>query len=255
MEAILTVTDLRRIYGRGGAATRALDGVSFTLEPGEFVGVMGPSGSGKTTLLNCISTIDRPTSGSIVIDGRELTGLRGKELAKFRRERLGFIFQDCNLLDTLTAFENIALSLSIVKAPAGEIPGRVRETAALLGISDCLDKYPYQMSGGQQQRCAAARAMVTRPALVLADEPTGALDSKSSRLLLDRLEELNWELGTTILMVTHDAFTASCCRRVVFLRDGQIFLELRREGRDRRAFFQQIIRVVSQMGGEMEDVL
>ncbi len=255
MEAILTVTDLRRIYGRGGAATRALDGVSFTLEPGEFVGVMGPSGSGKTTLLNCISTIDRPTSGSIVIDGRELTGLRGKELAKFRRERLGFIFQDCNLLDTLTAFENIALSLSIVKAPAGEIPGRVRETAALLGISDCLDKYPYQMSGGQQQRCAAARAIVTRPALVLADEPTGALDSKSSRLLLDRLEELNWELGTTILMVTHDAFTASCCRRVVFLRDGQIFLELRREGRDRRAFFQQIIRVVSQMGGEMEDVL
>ena len=255
MEAILTVTDLRRIYGRGGAATRALDGVSLTLEPGEFVGVMGPSGSGKTTLLNCISTIDRPTSGSIVIDGRELTGLRGKELAKFRRERLGFIFQDCNLLDTLTAFENIALSLSIVKAPAGEIPGRVRETAALLGISDCLDKYPYQMSGGQQQRCAAARAIVTRPALVLADEPTGALDSKSSRLLLDRMEELNRELGATILMVTHDAFTASCCRRVVFLRDGQIFLELRREGRDRRAFFQQIIRVVSQMGGEMEDVL
>ena len=255
MEAILTVSDLRRVYGRGGAATRALDGVSLTLEPGEFVGVMGPSGSGKTTLLNCISTIDRLTSGSIVIDGRELTSLRGKELAKFRRERLGFIFQDCNLLDTLTAFENIALSLSIVKAPAGEIPGRVRETAALLGISDCLDKYPYQMSGGQQQRCAAARAIVTRPALVLADEPTGALDSKSSRLLLDRLEELNRELGTTILMVTHDAFTASCCRRVVFLRDGQIFLELRREGRDRRAFFQQIIRVVSQMGGEMEDVL
>ncbi len=164
----------------------------------------------------------------------------GKELAQFRRERLGFIFQDCNLLDTLTAFENIALALSIVKAPAGEIPGRVRETAALLGISDCLDKYPYQMSGGQQQRCAAARAIVTRPALVLADEPTGALDSKSSRLLLDRLEELNQELGATILMVTHDAFTASCCRRVVFLRDGQIFLELRRgEGEDRRAFFQK----------------
>ena len=241
-------------YPRRGKGP-VLEHVNLTLEPGEFVGVMGPSGSGKTTLLNCISTIDRPTSGSIVIDGRELTGLRGKELAKFRRERLGFIFQDCNLLDTLTAFENIALSLSIVKAPAGEIPGRVRETAALLGISDCLDKYPYQMSGGQQQRCAAARAIVTRPALVLADEPTGALDSKSSRLLLDRMEELNRELGATILMVTHDAFTASCCRRVVFLRDGQIFLELRREARDRRAFFQQIIRVVSQMGGEMEDVL
>ena len=255
MEEILTVTDLTRVYGKGTAATRALDGVSLSLEAGEFVGVMGPSGSGKTTLLNCVSTIDRPTSGSIVIDGMELTGLTGRELSRFRRERLGFIFQDCNLLDTLTAFENIALSLSIVRAPAGEIEGRVKEMANLLGISDCLDKYPYQMSGGQQQRCAAARAMVTRPALVLADEPTGALDSKSARLLLDRLEELNRDLGATILMVTHDAFTASCCRRVVFLRDGKIFLELRREGEDRRAFFQKIIRVVTELGGEMEDVL
>ena len=255
MEEILTVTDLTRVYGKGTAAARALDGVSLPLEAGEFVGVMGPSGSGKTTLLNCVSTIDRPTSGSIVIDGKELTGLTGRELSRFRRERLGFIFQDCNLLDTLTAFENIALSLSIVRAPAGEIEGRVKEMANLLGISDCLDKYPYQMSGGQQQRCAAARAMVTRPALVLADEPTGALDSRSSKLLLDRLEELNREMGATILMVTHDAFTASCCRRVVFLRDGRIFLELRREGEDRRAFFRKIIRVVSEMGGEMADVL
>ena len=255
MEEILTVTDLTRVYGKGTAATRALDGVSLSLEAGEFVGVMGPSGSGKTTLLNCVSTIDRPTSGSIVIDGKELTGLTGRELSRFRRERLGFIFQDCNLLDTLTAFENIALSLSIVRAPAGEIEGRVKEMANLLGISDCLDKYPYQMSGGQQQRCAAARAMVTRPALVLADEPTGALDSRSSKLLLDRLEELNREMGATILMATHDAFTASCCRRVVFLRDGRIFLELRREGEDRRAFFRKIIRVVSEMGGEMADVL
>ena len=255
MEEILTVTDLTRVYGKGTAAARALDGVSLSLEAGEFVGVMGPSGSGKTTLLNCVSTIDRPTSGSIVIDGKELTGLTGRELSRFRRERLGFIFQDCNLLDTLTAFENIALSLSIVRAPAGEIEGRVKEMANLLGISDCLDKYPYQMSGGQQQRCAAARAMVTRPALVLADEPTGALDSRSSKLLLDRLEELNREMGATILMVTHDAFTASCCRRVVFLRDGRIFLELRREGEDRRAFFRKIIRVVSEMGVEMADVL
>ena len=255
MEEILKVTDLKRVYGKGSAATRALDGVSLSLAAGEFVGVMGQSGSGKTTLLNCVSTIDRPTSGSIVIDGRELTRLKGKELAKFRRERLGFIFQDCNLLDTLTAFENIALALSIVKAPAGEIEGRVQEIAGLLGISDCLSKYPYQMSGGQQQRCAAARAMVTHPALVLADEPTGALDSKSAKLLLDRLEVLNRERGATILMVTHDAFTASCCRRVVFLRDGRIFLELRREGEDRRAFFQKIIRVVSEMGGEMADVL
>ena len=255
MEEILRVKDLTRVYGRGSGATRALDGVSLSLEAGEFVGVMGPSGSGKTTLLNCVSTIDRPSTGSIRIDGRELTGLKGKELAKFRRERLGFIFQDCNLLDTLTAGENIALALSITGAPADRIFGQVREMAELLGIADCLDKYPYQMSGGQQQRCAAARAVVTHPALVLADEPTGALDSRSARLLLERLEELNRDMGATILMVTHDAFTASCCGRVVFLRDGRIFLELRREGDDRRTFFQKIIRVVTEMGGEMADVL
>ena len=255
MAEILTVTDLRRVYGKGGAAARALDGVSLSLEAGEFVGVMGPSGSGKTTLLNCVSTIDRPTSGSIVIDGQELTRLKGRELAKFRRERLGFIFQNCNLLDTLTAYENIALSLSILRFPAQKIDQRVREMAELLDIAGCLGKYPYQMSGGQQQRCAAARAMVTRPALVLADEPTGALDSQSARLLLDRLEELNMELGATILMVTHDAFTASCCQRVVFLRDGQLYLELRRGGDSRKAFFQKIIQAVTGMGGGMADVL
>ena len=255
MAEILTVTDLKKVYGKGGSLTRALDGVSLSLEAGEFVGVMGPSGSGKTTLLNCVSTIDRPSAGSIVIDGKELTRLKGKELARFRRERLGFIFQDCNLLDTLTTYENIALSLSIIRLPAHKIDKRVREMADFLGIADCLDKYPYQMSGGQQQRCAAARAMVTRPALVLADEPTGALDSKSSQLLLDRLEELNRELGATILMVTHDAFTASCCRRVVFLQDGQIFLELHRGSDSRKAFFQKIIRVVTEMGGGMADVL
>ena len=255
MAEILKVTDLKKAYGRGGAVTRALDGVSLSLEAGEFVGVMGPSGSGKTTLLNCVSTIDRPTSGSIVIDGRELTRLKGRELAKFRRERLGFICQDCTLLDTLTTSENIALSLSIIRAPAQKIDKRVREMAEFLGIADCLEKYPYQMSGGQQQRCAAARAMVTRPALVLADEPTGALDSKASSMLLGRLEALNRELGTTILMVTHDAFTASCCRRVVFLRDGQLFLELHRDGNDRKRFFQKIIQVVTEMGGGMADVL
>ncbi len=255
MSEILTVTDLKKVYGKGGSLTRALDGVSLSLEAGEFVGVMGPSGSGKTTLLNCVSTIDRPSAGSIVIDGKELTRLKGKELAKFRRERLGFIFQDCNLLDTLTTYENIALSLSIIRAPAQKIDRRVREMADFLGIADCLDKYPYQMSGGQQQRCAAARAMVTHPALVLADEPTGALDSKSSQLLLDRLEELNMELGATILMVTHDAFTASCCRRVVFLRDGKLFLELHRGNDSRKVFFKKIIQVVTEMGGGMADVL
>ena len=238
MEEILKVTDLKKVYGKRGAATTALNGVSFSLRGGEYVGIMGASGSGKTTLLNCVSTIDRPTSGSILVDGKELSDLRGKELARFRRERLGFIFQDCNLLDTLTAFENIALALSIVRTPAGEIREQVEENARLLGIQDCLDKYPYQMSGGQQQRCAAAR-----------------LDSRSARMLLERLEELNQIRQTTILMVTHDAFTASCCHRVIFLRDGQIFLELSRGGMDRRAFFAQIIRVVSQLGGEMEDVL
>ena len=255
MQEILKVQGVTKTYGGRGAATTALKGITFTVGEGEFVGIMGPSGSGKTTLLNCVATIDRPTSGSIAIGGEEVTALPQGKLAAFRREKLGFIFQDCNLLDTLTAFENIALALSIAGAPTGEIRGRAEEMARLLGIGDCLDKYPYQMSGGQQQRCAAARAVVTRPDLVLADEPTGALDSKSARLLLDRLEELNREMGATILMVTHDAFTASCCRRVVFLQDGQIFLELRREGQDRRAFFQRIIRVVSQLGGEMEDVL
>ena len=255
MEPILTVSHLQKVYGAKGSRTQALSDLSFTVEEGEFTGIMGASGSGKTTLLNCISTIDRPTGGTITVDGTDLTALKGKALSRFRRERLGFIFQDCNLLDTLTAFENIALSLSIVGTPAGEIRPRVEETAQLLGIGDCLDKYPYQMSGGQQQRCAAARAIVTHPALVLADEPTGALDSKSARMLLERLEVLNRERGTTILMVTHDAFTASCCRRVVFLRDGQIFQELSRGELDRRAFFAQIIRVITQLGGEMEDVL
>ena len=252
---MLQVRNIEKYYGSKNNVTKALDRVSFEVDDGEFIAIMGASGSGKTTLLNCISTIDTVSAGDILLDGESIAALPPRELARFRRERLGFIFQDCNLLDTLTAGENIALALSIVKAPAQEIDGRVKEMAGLLGISDCLNKYPYQMSGGQQQRCAAARAMVTRPALVLADEPTGALDSKSAKLLLDRLEHLNREMGATILMVTHDAFTASCCRRVVFLRDGQIFLELRRGGEDRRAFFQKIIRVVSEMGGEMADVL
>lgn len=255
MEPILSVEHLRRDYGGRGSVTHAVDDVSFSVERGEFVGIMGASGSGKSTLLNCIATIDTPTAGHIRVEGQDVTALKGRSLSRFRRERLGFVFQDCNLLDTLTAFENIALALTIRGTPAGEIEGRVKETAELLGITDCLNKYPYQMSGGQRQRTAAARAIITDPALVLADEPTGALDSRSSRLLLERLEVLNRERGATILMVTHDAFTASCCRRVVFLRDGKIFTQLERGGGDRRTFFQQIIRVVTQLGGEMEDVL
>ena len=239
MEEILSVRDLKRVYGRGAAATQALGGVSLSVEQGEFVGIMGPSGSGKTTLLNCIATIDRPTSGSIRVGGQELTGLRGRALTRFRRERLGFIFQDCNLLDTLTAFENIALALAITKAPAGEIEGRVREMAQRLGIEDCLDKYPYQMSGGQQQRCAAARAMVTRPDLVLADEPTGALDSRATDSLLRLFNEIN-ENGQTILMVTHSVMAASHAGRVLFIKDGEVFHQIYRGGNSNQELYQKI---------------
>ena len=255
MDAILTVEHLQKYYGSRGSVTRAIDDVNLRVEPGEFVGIMGASGSGKTTLLNCISTIDAPTSGRIFVEGRDITTLKSRELSRFRRERLGFVFQDCNLLDTLTAFENIALALTILRTPAGEIEPRVRETAALLGISNCLKKYPYQLSGGERQRTAAARAIITRPDLVLADEPTGALDSKSARLLLERFEALNAEQGATILMVTHDAFTASYCHRILFIKDGRLFTELNRGSDGRKVFFERILEVVTLLGGDAGDVL
>ena len=255
MEPILTVTHLQKYYGARSSVTRAIDDLSFSVQPGEFVGIMGASGSGKTTLLNCIATIDRPTAGHIIVDGADITAMKNKALSKFRRERLGFVFQDCNLLDTLTAFENIALALTIRKTPPGEIEGRVRETAELLGLADCLNQYPYQLSGGQRQRTAAARAIITDPALVLADEPTGALDSKSAKLLLDRFEVLNRQRAATILMVTHDAFTASYCHRILFLQDGAIFSQLERGSRSRRDFFREIIGVVTALGGDQSDVL
>ncbi len=255
MEPILNVHGLQKIYGGRGTRTKALQGLDLRVFPGEFVGVMGPSGSGKTTLLNCISTIDSPTAGSILVDGSELTALKGKALSKFRRERLGFIFQDCNLLDTLTGLENIALALTIGGAEPRSVERRSREAARLLGVEDVLDKFPYQMSGGQQQRVAAARAMVTGPALILADEPTGALDSKSTGMLLRQLDKLNREEGVTILLVTHDAFTASWCRRILFLRDGELYRELHRGEMDRKAFFREILSVVSELGGDSGDVL
>ena len=232
---------------------RVLSNAEKYLADGKLHIVAAP-GSGKTTLLNVLSTIDRPTSGVITVEGTEVTALRGKALSRFRRERLGFIFQDCNLLDTLTGFENIALALTILGAPAGEVEQRVRASAALLGLEKVLDKYPYQMSGGEQQRVAAARAIVGRPALVLADEPTGALDSKSAGQLLRQLDQLNREQGTTILMVTHDAFTASWCRRILFIQDGVLFRELRRGDQDRRTFFAQILGVVGALGGDAADV-
>lgn len=255
MESVLSVHELTKTYGGRGSVTRALDGLSFQVTPGEFVGIMGASGSGKSTLLNCVSTIDRPTSGQIIIDGQELTRLKSGALSRFRRERLGFIFQDCNLLDTLTAFENIALALTILKAPARDIQDRVRQTAGMLGIERVLDKFPYQLSGGERQRVAAARAIITHPALILADEPTGALDSKAARMLLERLDDLNREQGATILMVTHDSFTASWCSRILFIQDGRIYSQLERGADDRRAFFGRILSVVSQLGGDCSNVL
>lgn len=252
MQPILLAEHLEKTYGGRGSTTYALRDLSLAVEPGDFVGVMGASGSGKTTLLNCLSTIDRPTGGRIVVDGREVTALKGRELARFRRERLGFIFQDCNLLDTLTAFENIALALTILGRPPRDIEGQVLDTARLLGIEGVLSRFPYQLSGGERQRVAAARAIITDPALILADEPTGALDSRSARLLLERLALLNREREATILMVTHDAFTASWCRRILFIRDGTLFRQLERGEEDRRSFFARIMAVVAQLGGDSD---
>ena len=255
MQAILTVKHIEKYYGNRGNVTKAVDDISFSVQKGEFIGIMGASGSGKTTLLNCISTIDTVTAGHIFVENLDITALSQKRLSRFRREQLGFIFQDFNLLDTLTAFENIALALTIIKTPAKEIEPRVQSIAATLEITDVLKKYPYQMSGGQRQRVAAARAMVTNPSLVLADEPTGALDSKSSRMLLESFESLNQQLGATILMVTHDAFTASYCHRILFIKDGKIFSELVRGGDSRKTFFNKIIEVVTLLGGDNSDVL
>lgn len=254
MNNILNVEKVEKYYGNKGNITKAIDNISFKVEKGEFVGIMGPSGSGKTTLLNCISTIDNVTTGHITINGQDITKLKAKEIEEFRREELGFIFQDFNLLDTLTAYENIALALTIQKRKGSEIDKLIKKIAEKLEITEVLKKYPFQMSGGQKQRVASARALVTGPSLMLADEPTGALDSKSSRLLLDSFERLNNEFQTTILMVTHDAFTASYAQRILFIKDGRIFNELIRGSDSRKEFFNKIIEVVTLLGGDIGDV-
>lgn len=251
---VLRVENIEKYYGKRGNITKAIDNISFTVESGEFIGVMGPSGSGKTTLLNCISTIDKVTSGYIKISDKDITKLNSKNIAKFRREKLGFIFQDFNLLDTLTTYENIALALTIQRLNHKEIEKRVKEVADKLNISDILNKYPYEISGGQKQRVASARAIVTKPEIVLADEPTGALDSKSAKMLLESLEHLNKELDATIMMVTHDAFTASYASRILFIKDGKIFNELIRGNDSRKEFFNKIIEVVTLLGGDQRDV-
>ena len=255
MSNILEVKNIEKYYGNKANLTKAIDNISFNVTKGEFVGIMGASGSGKTTLLNCISTIDRVTAGKIVIDGKDITKLKGNHINKFRREELGFIFQDFNLLDTLTSYENIAIALTIQKANPRQIDEKVKEVAEKLNITDILNKYPYQISGGQKQRVASARAIITNPKLVLADEPTGALDSKSARQLLETFENLNQNLGATILMVTHDAFTASYADRIIFIKDGKIFNELIKGEDTRKQFFEKIIEVQTLLGGDLNDVI
>ena len=254
MQEVLEVKNIEKYYGNKGNLTKAIDNISFNIAKGEFVGIMGASGSGKSTLLNCISTIDRVTSGNIKVNGEEITKLKGNKLNKFRREELGFIFQDFNLLDTLSCYENIALALTIQKVPAKEIQKRVDDVAEKLGITEILKKYPYQVSGGQKQRVASARAIITNPKLILADEPTGALDSKAARMLLENFEYLNKVMNATILMVTHDAFTASYANRILFIKDGKIFTELVRGNNTRKQFFNQILDVVALLGGDVRDV-
>ena len=252
---MLEIRGVTKVYLTGGIKRTVLNKISINFRENEFASILGPSGSGKTTLLNLISTIDKVTAGEIFVDGENITKLKGNSLNKFRRDKLGFIFQDFNLLDTLTGYENISLSLAIQNVPASTQKKRIDEIASKLGITKILNKYPYQMSGGEKQRIASARAIITNPSLILADEPTGALDSKSSKQLLSSFEYLNKELNSTILMVTHDAFTASYASRVIFIKDGKIFNEIQKGDSDRRELFDSIIDVVTLLGGEMNDAL
>lgn len=248
--SILSVNHLQKFYKSKGTVTKAVDNISFDVQQGEYIGIMGASGSGKTTLLNCISTIDSATAGHIYIQDRDITTLKENQIAQFRRKRLGFIFQSFNLLDTLNGRDNIALALAINGIKPKKIPALIQQVAKDLEILDILDKYPYEMSGGQQQRIACARAIVTNPSLILADEPTGALDSKSAGMLLASLKIMNETKKATILMVTHDAFTASHCKRILFIKDGQIFNELVKGNKERKEFFDEIMAVVSFLGGD-----
>lgn len=252
---MLHVQNIEKYYGNKNNVTKALDRISFTVEDGEFIAIMGASGSGKTTLLNCISTIDTVSAGSILLDGEDIAELPQGELARFRRERLGFVFQDFNLLDTLTLEENIGLALTINHADSHTVQKKVREVAQRLDIEDELAKFPYQVSGGQKQRAACARAMVAGQSLILADEPTGALDSKASKTLLEVMTKMNCEMGATILMVTHDAYSACYASRVLFLKDGRLFNELIRGERTRPVFYHEILDVLALLGGDVSDVI
>lgn len=250
---VLIGRKIRKTYGKKSNAQEVLKGIDLEVKEGEFVGIMGPSGSGKTTLLNVLCSIDFPTEGIVEINGQNLRGMKEKALANFRREQLGFIFQDYNLLETLTVKENILLPLSISKIPNVAAENRLKEIVGLLGISDILNKYPNEISGGQKQRTSAARALIANPTLVFADEPTGALDSKSATALLTNLENINQKKSVTIMMVTHDSVAASFCSRVLFLKDGQIYTELYRGDKTRNEFFQQILNTQSVLGGDGYD--
>ncbi|MWV44175.1 ATP-binding cassette domain-containing protein [Paenibacillus sp. HJL G12] len=255
MKTILQAINVNKTFGTKGNIYTALQHINLSIEEGEFVGIMGPSGAGKSTLLNIFSTIDTPTSGEITIDGQNIVTMNEEKLSDFRRNKLGFIFQDYNLLDTLTVKENILLPLALSKVPAAEIEVRVNEIADMFGIRPILDKYPYHISGGQKQRAAASRAIVANPSLILADEPTGALDSKSATSLLESLSTLNESNRSTIMMVTHDAYAASYCKRVIFINDGQLFKELHKQDLTRKEFFQQILEVLSSLGGGHHDAV
>ncbi len=252
---MLQVQNIEKYYGSKNNVTQALDRVSFEVEDGEFLAIMGASGSGKTTLLNCISTIDTISAGKILLDGVSVADLSETELARFRRERLGFVFQDFNLLDTLTIEENIGLALSLNHQDPGTVQNRVRDIVQKLGITDILPRFPYQVSGGQKQRTAVARAVVAGQTLLLADEPTGALDSRASKNLLEIMTTMNRDMGATILMVTHDAYSASYARRVLFLKDGRVFNELLRGERGRSVFYHEILDVLAALGGDVSDVI
>ncbi|WPC44300.1 ABC transporter ATP-binding protein [Clostridium sp. JS66] len=247
---IMEVRDVKKEYGskNGGSKSNALNGVSFSVQKGEFLGIMGPSGAGKSTLLNVISTIDSPTSGTITLGGKSFLNLNEDELSIFRRKQLGFIFQDYNLLDTLTLKENIILPLSLSKVDVASMEEKLKKISGILNIEDILGKYPYEVSGGQKQRAAAARAIITDPEIVFADEPTGALDSKSSTELLNNLSLLNKDNEATIVMVTHDAFAASYCDRIIFIKDGILDTEIEKTG-SRKDFYNEILRTLSIVGG------
>jgi putative ABC transport system ATP-binding protein len=253
MNIVVDAKNIKKVYGIKGNVFTALDQIDLKVYEGEFVGVMGPSGAGKSTLLNVLATIDQPTSGEIYIDGTSIINMNEEQLASFRRDKLGFIFQDYNLLDTLTVKENIILPLALAKVDVSILEERVNKVAKTFEISNLLEKYPYQISGGQKQRTAAARAIITKPSLLLADEPTGALDSKSATDLLESLKELSEVDQATILMVTHDAFAASYCDRVVFIKDGKLFTELVKGKSTRKEFFQKVLDVLSALGGGLSD--